>query len=475
MSVTYIHKRKIISHKIPVILIILASYTIPILDGSIAITGLSRIRTDLGFSDTGLSWVQNAYTLSFGGLLLLGARAGDIFGLRRIFILGLAVFAGASVVVGLAQSPLVMLGARATQGAGAAILTPSTLALFSVNFPEGPERTHALAYHGTVAGISTSLGLALGGILADRLSWRVGFFINLPISAIMIIAAFRYISETERQSRAFDVVGALGSACGMTALVYGIVHSAAAGWSDTHTLAATGTGSLLLVLFAFNERRARQPIMPLRLFSSRERAGAYMARILYLGGMAGFWFFVTLLLQRVFGYTPFAAGLAFLPMTVSGCLAALAIPGLTRRLGNARLLVAGIATSAIGMAWLGCLSVSSSYLFGIALPMILFGVGQGCTLSPLTVSGIAGIPAKDAGAASGLINVVHQLGGALGLGILVVVFASGSNASRELFLDRAGAVLHAGTLMLLLALAVTFALIFRAQRPHPGSTGRQRL
>jgi predicted MFS family arabinose efflux permease len=287
----------------------------------------------------------------------------------------------------------------------------------------------------------------------------------------MIWAAPRYLPETTLRPGRLDLPGALTSTLGMTALVYGIVRAATAGWGSPLTVAALAIGTVLLMLLVINERRAREPIMPLRLFASRERAGAYAARILFLGAMLGFWFFITQYLQEVRGYSPVQAGVAFLPMTTANFAVAVAVPGLTRKIGNPRLLAAGIAVTLIGMAWLSRLSADSSYVTGIALPMIAIGAGQGGALGPLTASGIAGVAPEDAGAASGLVNVAHQLGGSLGLGILVTVFAAAGSTTlggRALFAHRVGASLTAGTAMLALALVVVITLIVR-----PASNGRE--
>jgi EmrB/QacA subfamily drug resistance transporter len=459
------------ARRTPVLVIILVSYLMIVLDISIVITALPTMRTGLGFSATGLSWAQNAYTLAFGGLLLLGARAGDILGRRRMFIAGLALFTLASLAVGLAQNPGWLIGARAVQGVGAAVLAPSTLALLTVSFPEGRERTRAVAYYGAVAGIGASLGLLLGGILTDWISWRVGFFINLPIGIAMILSAPRYLPETERSPGRFDIAGALSSTLGMTALVYGIVRSVDAGWADPGTVVALAAGIVLLVFFVIHESRARQPIMPLHLFAGRERTGAYAGRILFLGAMMGFWFFITQYLQVVKGYSPLAAGVAFFPMTVVNFVLAIAVPRLTRRLGNGLLLAAGLAVTMVGMFWLSRLSADTSYLTGVALPMMLIGAGQGAALGPLTAAGIAGVAPQDAGAASGLVNVAHQLGGSVGLGILVTVFAAADSRDVDvahLFAHRVAVTLTVGTAMLALALIVVVALIVRVRRtPEP--------
>ncbi|MFT4185372.1 MAG: MFS transporter [Rhizobium sp.] len=249
-------------HKAAILAIILVSYVMIVLDTSVVLTGLPQIHRDLGFTDAGLAWVQSAYTLTFGGFLLLGGRAGDILGRRRMLIAGLGLFTVASLAIGAAPSPAWMIGARAVQGIGAAILAPSTLALLQTTFSEGPERTRAISYYSAVAGVAASVGLVLGGLLAEWISWRVGFFINLPIGLAMIIAARRYIAESERRSGAFDVIGALTSTIGVSGLVYGFIRSASAGWGDGITIAAIGGALVLLAIFIVNERYVRQPIMP---------------------------------------------------------------------------------------------------------------------------------------------------------------------------------------------------------------------
>lgn len=455
------------THRTAVMAIVLVSYLMTLLDVSIVITALPKIQQSLQFSATELSWVQNAYTLAFGGLLL-GARAGDILGRRRMFLWGMGLFTLASLAIGLAQSPEWLLGARAVQGMGSAILAPSTLALLSTNFAEGPERTRALSLYGATAGVGASIGLVLGGVIADWLSWRVGFFINLPIGLAVIWGARRYIQETERHiSGQFDVLGAVASTLGMGALVYGLVRSASTDWGDGLTVASLAAGLVLLALLVWHESRVQQPIMPLRLFAHRERAGAYVARVLFLGAMVGFWFFTTQFLQGVLGFSPFEAGLAYLPTTIPNFAAAMAVPRLTQRFGNGRVLAADLATTVLGMVWLSLVSVDSSYLTGIALPMVLLGLGQGCTLSPLTVAGIAGVRREDAGAASGLVNAAHQLGGSLGLAILVVVFAAvdqGTLDARALLAHRIAAAFSAGLVMLVLALAAVLWLIVLPER-----------
>jgi EmrB/QacA subfamily drug resistance transporter len=459
-----------------VLAIILTGYLLILIDVSILMAALPRIHDDLHFSATGLSWAQNAYTLAFGGVLLLGARAGDLLGRRRTFVLGIGLFTVASLAVGLAQAPASMIVARAVQGIGAAILAPSTLALLSTSFPEGAQRTRAMAAYGALAGIGTSIGLILGGVLTETLSWRYGFFLNVPVGIAAILAAPRYLDETGRHSGRLDLVGALSSTLGASALVYGIVRSADAGWGDAVTLAPIVAGAVLIAFFVAQQDRSDQPLMPLRLFASRQRAGAYAARFLFNGVLLSFFFFMTQYLQGVSGYSPLQAGLAFLPVTA----AAFAAAGLTHRLSgllsNDVLAIAGCAAMLIGTAWMSRVSVDTAYVTGIALPMVVFGIGQGFGLSALTTAGMAGVAPQDAGVAGGLVNVAHHLGGAVGLGILITVFdadGSGAHGPREVLADRVSAALTAGTAFLVLALAVTLLARPRARSSsvqHDGET-----
>jgi hypothetical protein len=377
------------THATRLLAIILASYLMIVLDVSIVISALPRIHHALGFSSTGLSWVQNAYTLAFGGLLLLGARAGDLLGRRRMFV------------------------------------------------------------------------------------------VNVPVGAALILAAPRYLPETERRSGRFDLPGAASSTFGMTALVFGIVHAASAGWSSPLTLASLGTGALLLAFFVLNERRAEQPITPLRLFMSRERSGAYGARVLFVGAMFGMFFFLTQFLQGVNGYGPLKAGIAFLPMTGVMFAMVFVVPNLVLRLGSARLLAAGVGIAFLGMAWLSRISPTTPYLTGIAIPMVILGIGAGAAFTPLTAAGVAGVSPEDAGAASGLVNVAHQLGGSLGLGVLVTVFAAAAPAklgdARDVLAHRIASSLGIGALMLALALTLVVAVVCRPTAQAEVSVLEERL
>jgi EmrB/QacA subfamily drug resistance transporter len=458
-----------------VLAIILTVQLMIVLDASIVITALPEIHSDLGFSPTSLSWVQNAYILTFGGLLLLGARAGDILGRRRVFMAGIALFTAASLAGGLAQSELWLLAARAAQGVGAAIAAPATLALLTLTFREGRERTRALSFYSAISGGGGSVGLVLGGMLTTWASWRWGLLINVPIGIALIGLAPRFLPETERRTGHFDLTGALTSTFGMTALVYGFVRAAANGWSDRGTIVSFAAAIVLLAAFVLVERTAEQPITPLRLFASRERSGAYAARILVIGGIFGMFFFVTQFFQDVEHYSALQAGLAFLPQTLVLFAMLLVVPRIVARVGTTWLLAGGLVTALAGMAWLSRLSAGASYFPHVAVPLAVIGVGVGAAFIPLTAAGLAGVAGSDAGAASGLVNAAQQLGGSVGVGVLVSVFASASRggAARHLagpaqrsseLAQSIGAPLTTSVVFIALALAVVLLVMRRPPR-----------
>jgi EmrB/QacA subfamily drug resistance transporter len=447
------------AHPRAILAIILVSYFLILLDNSVIFTGLPSIDSALHLGPAGLSWVQDAYTLVFGGLLLLGARLGDLLGRRRVFVAGLAVFVTASFLIGVSPTGWWLIGARAIQGVGAAIVAPSALSLLTASFPEGPQRSRAVACYAATAGIGASLGMLVGGAAAQWVSWRAGFFINVPLGMAMAVLAPRYLPVTRPQSGRFDLFGALGATAGVGALVFGIIESASRGWASPVVIGALVLAAVVLVALVRHEQVAEQPIMPLRLFGDRRRWGAYAARALYLGAMMGFFFFTTQLMQDVFGFTAFEAGLGFLPMTVVNFAVATALPRIARRFGDAVPLVAGVALTLAGMAWLAQVDQFSSYLTGVALPMALIGAGQGLAFAPLTSFGIVGVRAEDAGAASGLVNTAHQLGMALGLAVLVAAAAH----LTEL-VSQASLALAWGSGLLALCLAAVLAVIVPAHR-----------
>ena len=453
-----------------VLAIILGCYLMIVLDASIVITALPSIHDDLDLSPTTLSWVQNAYTLTFGGLLLLGARAGDLLGRRQVFVAGILLFTFASALGGLATSPAWLLGARALQGVGAAIAAPSTLALLTVSFSQGRDRIRALALYSGVAGAGVSVGLVLGGMLTSWISWRWGLFINVPIGIALAWLAPRHLPETARQTGRFDLAGAATSTLGMTGLVFGLVRAADYGWGDDVALGSFALAALLLAAFVANERRVEQPITPLRLFASRERVGAYVARMLTVGAMFGMFFFLTQFMQGAEGYSALGAGAAFLPVSLTIFAMVRAVPRLVARFGDLRVLTGGLAVALVGLAWLSRITVDSDYATQVAPPMVLMGIGMGGAFAPLTSLGIAGVADHDAGAASGVVNAAHQLGGTLGIGILITVFASASSGSpAHALAEGVPTAITASAILVALALAVTLT-VMRPSRARAAAT-----
>jgi EmrB/QacA subfamily drug resistance transporter len=408
------------------LLVMLGAQLMIILDATVVNIALPHIQQGLHFSLTSLSWVLNAYTLTFGGLLLLGGRAGDILGRRRVFLAGISLFTIASLAGGLATSGGWLLAARAAQGMGGALASPAVLALIAGAFPEGRERTRALGvYAGVVTG-GASLGLVLGGVITEWASWRWVLFVNVPIGIIVVLATPAFISESPRQPGHFDLAGALTSTTGMASLVYAFIRAAADGWSDRLTVGAFAAAAVLLGLFLAIETRARQPITPLSLFSDAGRAGSFAARLLLVAGMFGMFYFVTQFLQDVRGFSPLRTGFAFLPMTIALFAVSRAAPRLAGRFTPKWLIVAGLVPVIAGMTWLAQVSPGTGYLSGVAGPMLIFGIGMGVAFVPLTTVSLAGVRPEDSGAASSMVNVMQQVGGTLGLAILVTVFGTAS-------------------------------------------------
>jgi EmrB/QacA subfamily drug resistance transporter len=396
-----------------------------VLDSTVVTIALPTIQKSLHFSATDLSWVLNAYTLALGGLLLLGGRAGDILGRRRVFIAGIALFTFASLLGGLATSAGWLLVTRAAQGAGAALAAPSVLALIATTFAEGPARNRALGMVSAAASTGGSLGLIAGGMLTAWVSWRWVLFINVPIGLAVVVLARLYIPESERRPGRFDLAGALTSTAGLTALVYGFIRAASAGWSDLETFDALAAAIVLLALFLAIETRVEQPIVPLRLFADRNRAGAYLNMMLVPASLFGIFFFLTQFLQQVLGFSPVTAGLAFLPLTFAIFAASWTLPRfLLPRFGAKPVMVVGAALISGGMAWVTQISADSPYVPAILGPMLLLGVGAGCTFLPLSMTILAGVRRHEIGAASGLLQTVQQLGGTLGVAILVTAFGT---------------------------------------------------
>ncbi|SEE43697.1 MFS transporter [Streptomyces sp. Ag109_O5-10] len=406
--------------------VIAACQLMVVLDATIVNIALPHIQTALNFSTTNLTWVVSAYTLTFGGLLLLGGRAGDILGRRRVFIAGILLFTFASLLGGLAQEPWQLLAARVLQGMGGAIASPTSLALITTTFPEGPERNRAFGIFAAVSAGGGALGLLAGGLLTEWLNWRWVLFVNVPIGILIAALAPRYINESERHPGRFDLTGAATSTLGMVALVYGFIRAASDGWRDSLTLGAFGAAVVLLAAFMLVETRAKEPITPLRMFANRNRSGTYVIMISLAAAMFGMFFYIVLFVQNVLSYSPIRAGLAFLPVTVVIALGAGISQRLLPRFGPKPFLITGATLVAIGLAWQSLIDSGSSYVGGVLGPMLIFGFGMGLNFVTVTVTAVSGVAPHEAGAASALLNATQQVGGSLGLSILTTVFGSAS-------------------------------------------------
>ncbi|NEC29249.1 MFS transporter [Streptomyces sp. SID8111] len=423
------------------LLVIASCQLMVVLDITIVNIALPHIQTSLAFSTTSLSWVVSAYTLTFGGLLLLGGRAGDILGRRRVFITGVLLFVLASLLGGLAQQPWQLLAARALQGVGGAIASPTSLALISTTFREGPERNRAFGVFAAVSAGGGAIGLLAGGILVEWLNWRWVLFVNVPIGVLIALAAPRWIRESERHPGRFDLTGAFTSTAGMVLLVYGFIRAAQDGWRDPLTLASFAAAVVLLVLYIMVEKRSRQPITPLHMFADRNRAGTYGIMLCLAAAMFGMFFFLTLFVQNVLGFSPLQAGVAFLPVSAVIAVGA----GLTSRFlpvyGPKPFMVGGGVLAAAGLGWLTLTDVHSTYAGSVLGPMLVFSLGMGMNFVSLTLMALSNVRTAETGAASGLLNATQQVGGSLGLSILVTMSstASANEAERQIprFLQQA--------------------------------------
>ncbi|MFC8078307.1 MFS transporter [Streptomyces sp. NPDC057307] len=411
--------------------VIAACQLMVVLDATIVNIALPHIQDALSFSTTDLSWVLSAYTLTFGGLLLLGGRAGDILGRRRVFMAGILLFTFASLLGGFAQEPWQLLAARALQGVGGAIASPTSLALITTTFPEGPARNRAFGVFAAVSAGGGAIGLLAGGMLTEWLDWRWVFFVNVPIGVLIAVLAPMYISESKRHPGRFDLSGAATSTLGMASLVYGFIRASEEGWRDPLTVGSFAAAVILLAAFALVESRAKEPIIPLRMFADRNRSGTYVIMLSLAAAMFGMFFFIVLFVQNVLDYSPIQSGLAFLPVTLAIGLGAGISQRLLPVLGPKPFMVVGSTTTGLGLVWLTLISSDSSYLSGVLGPMVIFGFGMGLNFVTLTLTAVSGVAQHEAGAASGLLNASQQVGGSLGLSILVTVFGTASRNEAE--------------------------------------------
>ncbi|GAA2087398.1 MFS transporter [Streptomyces albiaxialis] len=453
-----------------VVLAACAGQFLVVLDVSVVNVALPSMREDLGLSGTGLQWVVNTYTLAFSGFMLLGGRAADLYGRKRMFLVGLSLFTAASLAGGLAQEPWQLLAARAVQGMGAAVLAPATLTILTTSFPEGPARTRAIGTWTAVGAGGGAAGGLVGGVLTDTLSWRWVLLINVPVGALVLVCAALWLAESRDGGarRRLDVPGALLVTSGLGCVAYGIVRTESAGWSAPDALLPLFGGLALLGLFVAVEARTAAPLVPLRLFRRRTVSAANVA--IFVNGLAMFamWYFLALYTQNVLDYTPLQGGFALVPHSLSIVLGSKLAPRLMARVGARSLAMTGAALAGLGYLWQGTMDASGGYAGSVLGPGIVMALGAGLAATPLASIATAGAEPGDAGLVSGLFNTARTMGGALGLAVLSTAAASriaGEETPEALAAGYARAFqVGAGVL----AVCVLFMLV-----ALPRSTGRK--
>lgn len=409
--------------------IVLISYFLILLNNSLVFTSTVQISREMHMNSIMIAWVSNAYALTFGGFLSFGARLGDILNRRVVLLTGLWIFTIASLLVGLSINQEMLIAMRALQGIGGALLAPATLALL-MDYYSGPMLTRAIAYYGATAGIGTSLGLIVGGIIASYSTWRNGFFLDMVMGAVLLIMSWKNVHPVSHQKTKIkiDWWGTLTSIIGFSALVYSIDATANRGLAIIIAIVA-------LISFVFIEAKTKYPLMPLQIFKDNQRSSALISRFFMLGASMSYFFLMPQALQRVFGMTPLMAAIAFLPLTVIQFGVSLLVARLTFRFSNTFVLIGGAIIDTVGLILGAFIGIQHGYFLGVAFPMIFIGIGQGLIMSPLTVAGVANTSDDIAGAASGVVNTVHQIGGAVGLSIISEMVAGISSAAA--MIDRA--------------------------------------
>jgi EmrB/QacA subfamily drug resistance transporter len=426
------------SHRLGLALIVIATAQLMvILDSAIVNVALPHIQRALGFSGSGLEWVVTAYAITFGGLLLLGGRSGDLLGRKKIFIAGLLLFSVASLFGGFATSEAWLLIARAAQGVGGAMVAPTALALITTTFPEGSQRNRAMGVYAAMSGGGAAIGLIAGGLLTTYLSWRWVMFVNVPIGIVTAILAGYVLSESTRRRGRFDLPGAITATAGVALLVYGLSNASTdqAGvshWTDTKVLASLAASVVLLATFALIESRSRHALMPLRILENRSRTGAYVLMLFLATAMFGVFFFLTIFVQEVLGYSALRSGVAFLPFAVMVVLMSGVVSQIIGRIGARPFMIAGSAIAAVGMYWFSHLTVHSQYVSGLLGPMLVTSTGLGMLFVPLSLVALNKVRNEDSGIASSLLNTGQQVGGAIGLAALgTVTWTAVSNSVKH--------------------------------------------
>lgn len=441
-----------------------------VLDISIVNVALPDMQRDLHMSQNGLAWVLNAYTLTFAGFLLLGGRAADLWGRRRLFLIGVALFSLTSLLGGLAQSGGQLIAARGLQGLGGAVLSPATLTILTTTFTDPRARARALGMWSAVAGAGGATGVLAGGVLTDLLSWRWILFINVPIGLLVLAVARLVVAESrgEGERPTLDWPGALTVTAGLVALTYGIVSTDSHAWGSPLVLGLMAVGVALVAAFLWVESRHRHPLVPLRMFRSRALTGANLIMMLIGAVMFALFFFLSQYLQDVHGYSPLRTGFAFLPMPLAIIIGTQLSSRIVDRVGSRVLLTVGPLISAVGLVLLSRLHATSSYALHIGLPGALITFGIGMSFVPVTLSATGGVDRRDAGLASGLINTTRQIGGSVGLAALLTIAASRAHAlagSGAAVAQTAGYTRAFAVSSVLLVIAAAVALLVLPARP----------
>ena len=413
------------SHWLILILLALAQFMV-VLDISIVNVALPSIQHAFHMSQTSLQWIVTAYTLTFGGFLLLGGRNADLFGRRRTFLAGVTVFTLASLADGLAQSGGMLIVSRAIQGLAAAYMSPAALSIILVTYREGHERNVALSVWGAVASGGAAIGVLAGGIITQYLNWRWNFFVNVPIGILVVITALRILDkhESEAEHSSLDLPGAVAVTGGLMLLVYGLVKAPVEGWTSAASLWRFGIVLILLAFFIYNENRAEHPLMPLRIFRIRNLAGADLLMLCMASGLFSVFFFTTLYMQEVLGYTPIKTGVSFLVIPVAIAITATNVPRLIKRVGYKPILMIAPLVVSSGLFWVSHIPVNGTFWGNVAPGMILLGLGMGATFVSATIAATSGVPHHEAGLASGMLNTSQQVGGSLGLAVLTGIATS---------------------------------------------------
>ncbi len=397
-----------------------------VLDAAIVNVAIPSIGKDLRFSEEDLTWIPNAYALTFGGFLLLGGRMADLLGRRRLFMIGLVLFSLASLLGGLATSETQLIAARALQGLGAALLAPSALSMVTNMFAEGAERNKALGVWGAVSGSGGAAGVLLGGVLTEYLGWEWVLWVNVPIGVIAAILAPRLLAESRRESdlRHFDALGAITVTAGLSLLVFALVDTINEGWASTQTLTLLAVSSALIAAFVFIELRSRDPLMPFGIFRLRTLTGANIVGLLIGAALFAMFFFLSRYMQEVLGYSALEAGLSYLPLALAIIASAGVASVLVTKLGFKKVLVAGLMLIAIALLWFARVPIEGSYVSDLLGPMVVAAIGLGLAFVPVTIAAVSGVSQDESGLASGLINTSQQIGGALGLAVLGTIASS---------------------------------------------------